>query len=135
MEGRLRCTLGSQAQHAHSVEGHTRSIQQSTSTHTKHIHNIQQQNSNCTQTHCELFHQTIHKHCQTRNTQSSVISPTLFNIYTSALPPPNALLHVMAYVDDITISSTHTQARVQPRNTYSHTYIRFLSGQNKTISY
>ena len=41
MEGTLRCTLGSQAQHAH-----TRSIQQSTSTHTKHIHNIQQQNSN-----------------------------------------------------------------------------------------
>ena len=35
---------------------------QSTSTHTKHIHNIQQQNSNHTQTHCKLFHQTIHKH-------------------------------------------------------------------------
>ena len=31
-------------------------------THTKHIHNIQQQNSNYTHTHCELFHQTIHKH-------------------------------------------------------------------------
>ena len=31
-------------------------------THTEHIHNIQQQNSNYTQTHCELFHQTIHKH-------------------------------------------------------------------------
>ena len=29
---------------------------------TKLIHNIQQQNSNYTQTHCELFHQTIHKH-------------------------------------------------------------------------
>ena len=40
----------------------TWSIQQSTTTHTKHIHNIQQQNSNYTQTHCELFHQTIHKH-------------------------------------------------------------------------
>ena len=39
-------------------------------THTKHIHNIQQQNSNYTHTHCELFHQTIHKHCQARNTQN-----------------------------------------------------------------
>ena len=39
-------------------------------THTKHIHNIQQQNSHYTQTHCELFHQTIHKHCQTRNTHN-----------------------------------------------------------------
>ena len=46
----------------HSLEDHTWSIQQSTTTHTKHIHNIQQQNSNYTHTHthCELFHQTIH---------------------------------------------------------------------------
>ena len=74
MEVALRCTLGSQAQHAHSLEDHTRSIQQgtSTSTHTKHIHNIQQQNSNHT-THCELFHQTIQKHGQIRNTQNKRI--------------------------------------------------------------
>ena len=65
MEG----TLGSQAQHANSLEDYTLSIQPSTSTYTKHSQNIQQQNSNHTQTHCELFHQTIHKHCQTRNTQ------------------------------------------------------------------
>ena len=38
--------------------------------HTKHIHNIQQQNSNYTHTHCKLFHQTIHKHYQARNTQN-----------------------------------------------------------------
>ena len=68
MEGTLRCTLGSQAPHAHSLEDHTRFIQQSTSTHTKHSHTIQQQNSNHTKTYCELFHQTIHKHCQTHKT-------------------------------------------------------------------
>ena len=73
MEGTLRCTLGLQAHHAPSVEDHTRSIQQSTSIHTKHIHNIQQQNSNHTQTHRELFHQTIHKHCQARNKQDKQI--------------------------------------------------------------
>ena len=28
---------------------------------------------NYTQTHCELFHQAIHKHCQTRNTQNKQI--------------------------------------------------------------
>ena len=55
MEGALRRSLGSQAQHTHSLEDHTWSIQQSTTTHTKHIHNIQQQNSNYTHTHCELF--------------------------------------------------------------------------------
>ena len=40
MEGTLRCTLGSQAQYAHSLQNHTRSIQQSTysDTHTKHPH-------------------------------------------------------------------------------------------------
>ena len=71
MKGALRGSLGSQAQDTHSLEDHTWSIQQSTTTHTKHyIHNIQQQNSKYTQTHCELFHQTIHKHCQTRNTQN-----------------------------------------------------------------
>ena len=75
MEGTLRCTLGSQTQHTHSVEDHTQSIQQSTSTstHTKHIHNIQQRNSNPTQTHRELFHQTISKHCQARNKQDKRI--------------------------------------------------------------
>ena len=41
--------------------------------HTKHIHNIQQQNSTHTQTHCELSHQTIHKHCQARNKQDKQI--------------------------------------------------------------
>ena len=30
--------------------------------------------------------------------------------------------------------SPHTQARVQPRNTYNHTYIKFLPGQNITNS-
>ena len=40
MEGTLRCTLGSQSQHTNFLEDHTWSIQQSTSTHTKHSHNI-----------------------------------------------------------------------------------------------
>ena len=32
-------------------------------------------------------------------------------------------------------SHPHTQVRVQPRNTYNHTYTKFLTGQNKTTSY
>ena len=51
MEGTLRCTLGSQAQHAHFLEDHTWFIQQSTSTHTKHFQN---------------------KHCQTHKTNRSI---------------------------------------------------------------
>ena len=45
MDGAFRRSLGSQAQHTHSLEDHTWSIQQSTTTHTIHIYNIQQQNS------------------------------------------------------------------------------------------
>ena len=32
-------------------------------------------------------------------------------------------------------SHPHTQVRVQPRNTYNHTYTKFLPGQNKTTFY
>ena len=34
------------------------------------LHHIQQQDNKHNQTYFELFHQTIHKHCQTRNTQN-----------------------------------------------------------------
>ena len=40
--------------------------------------------------------------------QGDVLSPTLFNIYTADIPPPRAPVQVMAYTDDITITSTHT---------------------------
>ena len=63
---------GSQAQHAHSLEDHKRSIQQNTSTHAKYFHNILQKNCNHIQTYCELFHQIIHKHCQTHKTNRSI---------------------------------------------------------------
>ena len=59
MEGTVRCTLGSQEQHAQSI-----------STHTKHIHNVQQQNINHTQTYGELFHQTIHKEASHKTNRS-----------------------------------------------------------------
>ena len=32
-------------------------------------------------------------------------------------------------------SHLHTQAQLQPRNTYSHTFMKFLPGHNKTISH
>ena len=57
--------------------------------------------------------------------QGGVLSPTLFNIYTSDLPPPSAPVHVMAYADDITITST--QVRVQQRITYNHTYTKVFA--------
>ena len=40
--------------------------------------------------------------------QGGVLSTTLFNIYASDLLPPTAPVQVMAYADDITITSSHT---------------------------
>ena len=34
-----------------------------------------------------------------------------------------------------TTSQSHPHTQVQPRNTFNHTYIKFLPGQNKTTSY
>ena len=59
------------------------------STHTKHFHNIQQQNSHHTQIYCELFHQTIHKHRQTHKPNRSTNRATHKN-------RPISLLSVIA---------------------------------------
>ena len=59
--------------------------------------------------------------------QGGVLSPTLFNIYSSDLPPPSARVPVMVYQ---MTSHPHPQVRVQRRNTYNHTYIKLLPEQN-----
>ena len=41
--------------------------------------------------------------------QGGVLSPTLFNIYTTAITPSRAPVQVMVYADDITIISTRSQ--------------------------
>ena len=53
-------------------------------------------------------HHTSRHQFKTGVPQGGVLSPTLFNICTSDLPPPSAPVQVMAYADDITITSTHT---------------------------
>ena len=96
MEGTLRCTLGSRAQHTHSVEDHTRSIQQSTSTHTKHIHHtlriVSPNNS-----------QTLSSTQQTRQTDTLTKQ------------------HKQIKVHNITLTTTHVQEAIkQTKNNDSH---------------
>ena len=81
MEGALRRSLGSQAQHTHSLEDHTWFIQQSTTTHTKRIHNNQQQNSNYTKQFTNTVKHATHKtnrhiNRETHNIQGYTITLT-----------------------------------------------------------
>ena len=51
--------------------------------------------------------------------QGGVLSPTLFNIYTSDIPSPPPNINITVYADDITMTSTDTnkqiaQAKLQP---------------------
>ena len=61
------------------------------------------------------------QHTKTLQRQFGVLSPTLFNIYTSDVPPPRAPFQVMAYADDITITSTHTSTSAS--NNYIQPYL------------
>ena len=64
--------------------------------------------------------------------QGGILSPTLFNIYTVDLTQPRAPVQVMAYADDITITSSHT-SMIAPRNTYNWTKHNNLTlNQDKT---
>ena len=68
--------------------------------------------------------------------QGGVLSPTLFNIYTTDIPPSRAPVQVMVYADDITIISIHTSASaakkyIQP---YLHTGFAWTQQNNVTLN-
>ena len=66
--------------------------------------------------------------------QGGILLPTLFNIYTSDLPPPSVPVQVMAYADDITITSTRTSTSATKK--YIQPYIHkvfALTKQNNLI--
>ena len=66
--------------------------------------------------------------------QGDVLSPTLFNIYTSDLPPSSAPVQVIAYADDITITSTHTSTSASKKYIQSYLQKVFASAkQNNRI--
>ena len=55
-----------------------------------------------------INHTSSQRQIKTGVPQGGFLSQTLFNIYTADIPPPRAPVQVMAYADDITITSTQT---------------------------
>ena len=66
-------------------------------------------------------------------TQGCVLSPTLFNIYTADIPPPRAAVQVMAYADDITITS-FLDIYHRPKPHIQHTHSQHLSTSTQTTT-
>ena len=64
--------------------------------------------------------------------QGGVLSLTLFNSYTSDLPPPSVPVQVMFYEDDIAITSTHTSTSAAKK--YIQSYIQKVFAWTKQNS-
>ena len=61
--------------------------------------------------------------------QGGILSPTQFNIYSADTQPSTVPVQVMAYTDDITITSTHTSTSSAKKNIES--YIHKVFAQTK----
>ena len=81
-----------------------------------------------------INHTSSQRQFKTGVPQAGVLSPSLF---TFTLQTYHHQEHQFRSCPTQMTSQSHlhTQARVQSRNTYNHTYIKFLTGQNKTISH
>ena len=62
--------------------------------------------------------------------QGGVLSSTLFNIYTTDLPPPSAPVQVMVYADKITSTHTSTSAANKYIQPYPHKVFAWTKQNN-----
>ena len=81
-------------------------------------------------------HTSSQRQIKTGVPHGGVLSPTPFSIYTAAIPPPRAPIQVMAYAEDIPITSTHTissaaKKYIQP---YRHKVVAWTKQNNLTLN-
>ena len=100
------------------------------------IHTLTQTTPNKNPTHHYQIHRKLHQrtqsihHFQKQNInnahskmvfpQVDVLSHTLFNIYISGTPTPQAPVKLTTYADDITITSTHNDINIAKANIHSY---------------
>ena len=76
-------------------------------------------------------HTSSQRQFKTGVPQGGVLSPTLFNVYTADIPLPRAPVPVMAYADDITITSTHTSTSAAKKYIQPYLYKVFFLDKTK----
>ena len=83
-----------------------------------------------------MNHTSSQRQFKTGVPQGGVLSLTLFNIYTADVPSPRAPVQVMAYADDITITSTHTSTSAEKKyiQPYLHTVFAQTKQNNVTLN-
>ena len=83
-----------------------------------------------------INHTSSQRQFKTGVPKGGVLSPTLFNIYTTNIPLPRSQVQVMAYADDITITSTHTSTRVAKKyiKPYLHKVFAWTKQNNLTLN-
>ena len=81
-------------------------------------------------------HTSSQRQFKTGIPQGGVLSPTLFNIYTADIPPPRALVQVMVYSDDITVTSTHTSTSASKKyiQPYLHNFFAWTKQNHLTLN-
>ena len=99
------CSTRYEQSFRHNKHTHTNQ-KAATDKHSRHTHYVHTTSRDANPTYRN--HTSKQRQLKTGVPQGGVLSPTLFNIYTSDLPPPSAPVQVMAYADDITITSTHS---------------------------
>ena len=78
---------------------------------------------------CTQYNGTLSKLKQinTGVPQGGVLSPTLFNIYTSDIPLPPKDIQITTYADDITSMASHTQHH-KAQQPFNHIITKYMNG-------
>ena len=79
-------------------------------------------------------HTSSQRQFKTGVPHGGVLSSTLFNIYTADIPPPRAPVQVVAYTNDITITSTHTSTSAAKKYIQPYQHTAWTKQNNLTLN-